>query len=290
MFNLGEPSTLFDNIARGLALEIGNVTFHQFPDGERYVKIDTDVKNRPIILFGSLDHPDEKILSLFLFAKTAKDFGASDVGLIAPYLAYLRQDIQFNPGESVTSRYFATLLSETVDWLITIDPHLHRYHNLNEIYSIPTHVLHATDTMAAWITTNIQQPILIGPDAESEQWVASIANKIGAPYVVLQKIRHGDSDVEVSIPDIHQLNSHTPVLVDDIISTGKTMLGAIKHLTAHDIRNAYCVGVHAIFAGNAYQALQNTQAVTIVTCNTIPHPSNAIDVSAMMIDALQQRD
>ena len=138
------------------------------------------------------------------------------MGLVAPYLAYLRQDRQFRAGEAVTSRTFARLVSGYTDWLVTIDPHLHRYDTLNDIYGVPSRVVHAAPAMAAWIAAHVDRPILVGPDAESAQWVTDVAGRVGAPGVVMRKERRGDRLVEVSAPDMEAYRHHTPVVVDDV--------------------------------------------------------------------------
>ena len=109
------------------------------------------------------------------------------VGLVAPYLAYMRQDRRFKPGEAVTSREVAQLLSGAFDWLVTVDPHLHRYTSLAEIYRIPTHVTHAAPLISQWIKANVPRALVIGPDSESEQWVSAVASEAGAPFTVLRE-------------------------------------------------------------------------------------------------------
>ena len=147
-------------LATRLEGDLGEMTLRRFPDGESYLRIDTPVNGREVILFCPLDRPDEKILPLFFWAATAKDLKASRVGLVAPYLAYMRQDHSFQPGEGVSSVYFGKLLSDAVDWLVTVDPHLHRYGSLGEIYSIPTIVVHAAPLISYWIRDNINSPVL----------------------------------------------------------------------------------------------------------------------------------
>lgn len=262
--------------------EKGTVEIRQFPDGETYVQILSDVKDKDVVLVCTLHKPDSKLLPLFFVAKTIKELNAKSICLIAPYLAYMRQDTVFNPGEAVTSTYFAKLISGFVDSLITIDPHLHRRSSLSEIYSIPTKVGHAANHISAWIKNNIEKPILIGPDSESEQWVSEVAKNAHAPYTVLTKIRHGDRNVEVSVPNVDKHKEYTPVLVDDIISTGRTMIETIKHLKTAGMKPPICVGVHAVFAGNAYQEIKNSGAKEIITCNTILHESNRIDISNLL--------
>ena len=140
------------------------------------------------MLVCTLDRPDDKFLPLVFAAAAARDLGAHGSALSAPYLAYMRQDRRFQPGEAVTSTYFAKLLSSQIDWLVTVDPHLHRRGSLAEIYSIPTQVMHAAPLISDWIRSEVKMPLLIGPDSESEQWVAAVARDAGAPHVVLQKI------------------------------------------------------------------------------------------------------
>jgi ribose-phosphate pyrophosphokinase len=254
-----------------------------FPDGETYVRILSDVKDKKVILVCTLHNPDSKLLPLYFMAKAAKELGAKSITLIAPYLSYMRQDTVFQPGEAVTSTYFAQIISSMADTLITIDPHLHRRSSLSEIYTIPSRVEHAANHISSWIKYTVEKPILIGPDSESEQWVAEVAKNANAPYIILTKVRHGDRDVEISVPLIEKHKDFTPVLVDDIISTGRTMIETIKHLKTAGMKPPICVGVHAVFAGNAYQEILNSGAKEIITCNTIPHESNRIDISDLLL-------
>ncbi|HAU0262973.1 TPA: ribose-phosphate pyrophosphokinase [Legionella pneumophila] len=286
LFSLFDASEISRRLKEALQVEVGDVTLHRFPDTEWYVKINSEVKNRSLIVVDSLNRPDGKILPLLFFAKTAKELGAKKIGLIAPYLPYLRQDIRFHQGEGITSRYFAELLSTSFDWLMTIDPHLHRYNSLDEVYSIPTFVLHATLNISRWITSHINTPVLIGPDMESEQWVADIAEKGHFPYVILEKMRRGDKEVVISVPTVPTLQSSTPVLVDDIISTARTMIVTVKHLQDLGVKSVTCIGVHALFAEDAYSLLSEMEGTQIITCNTVSHITNTIDVSDLIVEEL----
>ncbi len=259
-----------------------------FPDGETYVRINADVKARDIILACSLDRPDAKFLPLMFLAETAKDIQANSVGLISPYLAYMRQDARFKPGEGITSSYFARALSQHVDWLVTVDPHLHRHQSLPEIYTIPAAAVHAWPAIAAWVRDNVPLPLIVGPDSESAQWVAEVARGADAPYIVLEKHRHGDRDVEVSAPDMRSWRGRTPVLVDDIISTAQTLIETVHRLQIAGASGIIAVGIHGLFAGRAYDELSTAGVRKIVTCNTVAHPSNAIDVTALLAGAAEE--
>ena len=265
----------------------GDFTLRTFPDGESYVRIESSISDRDVALVCTLDRPDNKVLPLLFTAATARDLGAASVGLVAPYLAYMRQDRRFVDGEGVTSAYFASLLSRAFDWLVTVDPHLHRRTSLGEIYSIPSEVVHAAPRVAAWIREHVRRPLLVGPDSESTQWVSAVAGAAEAPSIVLDKVRRGDRDVSVSVPDVARWRHHTPVLIDDIVSTARTMIATIAHLRQAGLAAPVCISVHAVFAADAYDQLLSAGAARVVSCDTIPHASNAIALAAELASAVR---
>lgn len=279
---------LCERLARSLGMEIGDTETRRFPDGETYFRYLTPPAKQDIILVCSLDRPDNKFLPLLFAAATARELGARSIGLVSPYLAYMRQDRRFQEGEAVTSVQFAKLLSGAVDWLVTIDPHLHRYGALDEIYSMPSAVLHAAPLLSQWIAREVERPLLIGPDSESEQWVASVAREASAPFLVLEKTRRGDRDVEISAPEIEKWRDHTPVLVDDIVSTAHTMIETVRHLRNAGMKPPVCIAIHGVFADNAYEDLCAAGAERVVTANTIPHSSNRIDVTPLLADGVRK--
>jgi ribose-phosphate pyrophosphokinase len=272
------------SLQRELDAELVLFETRRFPDGETYLRIDSDVQGREVAILGTLREPDGKALPLFFMADTLRDLGASRVGLVAPYLAYMRQDKRFRAGEALTSTSFARLLSARFDWLVTVDPHLHRRHSLSEIYTIPTEVVHAAPLLAQWIRENVAAPVVVGPDAESEQWVSAVANAVPCPHVVLEKVRNGDRAVAVSrIPEIERWAGRTAVLVDDIISSARTMIETVSQWRAVGQSAPICLGVHAVFASGAYEALCGAGVARVVTTNSIPHHSNAIDLGRALL-------
>jgi ribose-phosphate pyrophosphokinase len=287
VFALPGNEAFADTLAGLMPAERRELTLHEFPDGEVRVRIADTVAGRTVLLVASLHRPDRVALPLYLVAATLRDLGASKILLVAPYLAYMRQDCRFHPGEGISARYFARWLSGFVDGLATVDPHLHRIHALSEVYSIPAIAVAAAPAIASWVRDHIANAVLIGPDAESEQWVAEVAQQAGCAYTILQKNRHGDRNVSVSLPDTGRWQDHTPVLVDDIISTGRTLMAAIGHLKAAGMRAPVCIGVHAVFADATTEPdLLAAGAARVVTCNTISHDSNGIDISPLLLAAV----
>lgn len=254
----------------------GQLAIHEFPDKEMVIKIKTEISEKHVIFYDSLENPNDKIVALLFAAKTARELGAKKITLFAPYLAYMRQDKQFEAGQGITSKYFAEWISSAFDELITIDPHLHRWKTLQDIYTIPTTHFHAASSIARWSVEHIQNPVFIGPDQESEQWVCEIAGLADAPYIVLKKNRLGDKTVTIDLPDIHRYQSKSPVLVDDIVSSGVTMLKTIELLGHQHPKSPICIAVHGIFSDSCYSQLKQSGAKNIITCDTIPHSSNQI--------------
>lgn len=266
-------------------VRVGRLDWRRFPDGESLVAIDEQLAGADVAIVASLHDPDTMALALRFAAETAREFGARSVGLVAPYLAYMRQDIRFHPGEAVSAPLFARFVSQSFDWLVTVDPHLHRIHALEDVYAIPARNVAAASVIADWIHREVPSPLLIGPDSESEQWVSAIARLAGAPHQVLEKQRLGDREVRVSLPDVTSAQECTPVVVDDIVSSGRTLMETLGHLRRLGLPPATCIATHAVFAGDAFAQVQAAGAARVVSTDTIAHPSNAISVAGLLAEA-----
>lgn len=279
-----------ESMAAGIAgqrgWELGQWEMRRFPDGESYVRYLSEIRGRDIAIVCTLDRPDDKSIALYLAACVARELGARQVGLVLPYLAYMRQDIQFHPGEGVTAKHYARLLSGACDWLVTVDPHLHRIAHLDQVYQVPSRVVRAAPRIAQWVGAHVPHALLVGPDGESEQWVSEVAALAGCPYTVLEKTRYGDRDVAVTVPGIDRWRDRTPVLIDDIASTARTMMAAAARMHEAHMAPPLCVAVHALFAGSAYADLLAAGVAGVISTNTVPHPSNGIDLAAPLAEAM----
>lgn len=285
LYALPGNEALARRIAALWPAETGALDLHRFPDGESLVRLDTPPGGRGVALVCTLHEPDAKVLPLLFAAGAARELGAVRVGLIAPYLGYMRQDRRFRDGEALTAAHFARLLSAQFDWIATVDPHLHRYPRLDAIYPIPAAAVAAAPLLAQWVREHVPAPLLVGPDEESGQWVAEVARGAGAPHLVLRKERRGDREVRLSAPDLSPWRGRRPVLVDDIVSTGGTLIEAAHLLQAAGLPPPVCLAVHAVFAGAAHENLQRAGLREVVTANTIPHPSNRLDVGPALAAA-----
>lgn len=232
-------------------------------------------------------NPEKSLLMTVFAAETAKDLGAKKVILAAPYLAYMRQDKRFHPGEAVSSRIMAKLLNNAVDKVITIDPHLHRYRSMKEVFKIPAKNLTANPLIADYIKKKISDAVIIGPDWESYQWAEAIAKRIGVESTVLEKTRYSSRHVTSRMTKPVDLRGKNVVIVDDIISTGHTVAEAAKKARAAGAKTITAIGVHGLLVEGALAKMKKAGVTKVVTTNCIEHKTNGIDVAELLVDELR---
>ena len=232
-------------LSQAAALAPAQVQRHRFPDGEIRLRLPDALPER-VVLLRTLDHPNEKLVELLLAARTARMLGARHLTLVAPYLAYMRQDIAFNPGEAVSQRIVGRFLADLFDAVITVDPHLHRVATLAEaVPAAQAIVLSGAPLLADLIAQRRPGALLIGPDGESAQWIAQAAARHGFDHAVCTKLRHGDHDVEIELPPV-AVAGRAVVLLDDVASTGHTVAQAARLLLAAGAATVDVAVTHAL--------------------------------------------
>jgi ribose-phosphate pyrophosphokinase len=274
-------------LAERLQMPLARLVARRLPDGERYLRVLDDVRGREVVVVAHLRDPDPQLPGLLFLAEDLRELGAASVGLVAPYLPYMRHDIRSRPGEAVTSRSFAKWISAHFDWLVTVDPHLNHVARLDGLYRLRSAVVPSAAAIALWIQGHVKRPHIVGPDEASEPWAAEVADYAGCAHSVLHKVRLADGSADVSHADPQRLRGATPVLIEDVISTAQPMAAAVRQMRAAGLAAPVCVGVHAVFADGAEAALQRAGAARVVTCNTLPHDSNAIDVTGALAEAVR---
>jgi ribose-phosphate pyrophosphokinase len=276
-----------EGLSRALGAELAELEIHRFPDGETRVRLGSDCAGRSVIFVGGGRNPNREALPFYFAAHAARAMGATSIGLVAPYLAYMRQDTQFHHGEAVSAVAYARFLSSSLDWIATVDPHLHRIRSLDEIFTIPALCVSSMPAVAHWIDRHVIAPVIVGPDVESRQWAESVAQALGVPWTVLAKNRAGDRDVSVSLPDPAILRGRSPVIVDDIASSGHTLAAAARALRDLGSSPVTCIVVHALLNDSDQAALHASGVERLVSTNTAAHGTNAIDVIPLLADRVR---
>lgn len=272
-------------IAHAGNLNLAKIECHHFPDGEIKLRL-PDALPEQVVILRTLNAPNEKLIELLLAAQTARNLGARHLTLVAPYLAYMRQDIAFHPGEAISQRIVGRFLADIFNAVITVDPHLHRVATLQEAVPVANAVvLSGAPLLADLIAARRQNPLLVGPDEESAQWVALAASRHGFEHAVCRKVRHGDRAVEVALPDV-TVAGRQVVLLDDVASTGHTVAQAARLLLAAGAASVDVAVTHALFAGDALQVILNAGVGEVWSTDCIKHPSNSVSMAAPIAEAL----
>ncbi len=283
-----------EHLARAVAkitrFSVTETETRRFPDGELYVRVMGDASREDVAVFQSLGmRPDRLLMEYCLIADAVKGMGCKTVTAVIPYLAYARQDARFRSGEPLSIKLVARSLEGAgTDRLISVDAHLHRLRALKEVFTIPTLNLSAMPLLAEYYKTEfgVRNVIVVGPDSESEQWASTVAGTLSTEYSILNKERLGDRDVEIS--GSPSVRGKTVVLVDDIISTGKTLVGAIRKLRSKGAKRIDVLTTHALLVEGALSLLRKAGMSHLVSTDTIPRSTSRVSVAPMIADALRE--
>ena len=273
-------------LANRLDTPLAEVSLHHFPDSESFIRLPPLLPEH-VIVCRSLNQPNDKLIELLLCAKTARELGAKRLTLVAPYLCYMRQDFANQPGVAVSQRIIGKMLAGLFDDVITVDPHLHRISSLDQAIPIKNAIsLTAADEIGRFLKQKLEYALLLGPDSESEQWVANIANKIGFDYCIAHKERRGDKLIEMTLPD-NKFANKPVVIVDDMASTGRTLAKAAWLLQAAGAVDIHAVVTHALFCQDAEAHALQAGITTIWSTDSIDHPTSCITLDALLANAIK---
>jgi len=265
------------SIARKAKCDYAELIADRFPDTELKIRLPVDVKRKNVYFVQSF-YPSEKdindkLVEVLFAAYTAKELGARRVILIAPYLAYLREDKRFERGEAISAKILRKLF-RVFNRVYVVEPHLHRFRNFSQFFPNAIHIS-LREEVAEYIKKNVKRDfILVGPDSESEQWVEPVAHKLKARYIILSKKRFSARKVKVSGK---QIKNEKAVIIDDIISTGQTLIEASKLIKAKEV---WFIGMHGLFSENALSKLRRKGK--IVVSNSIPSSASKLDCSNIL--------
>jgi ribose-phosphate pyrophosphokinase len=276
-------------LAARLRLPLHEIALHRFPDGE--LRVTVGAPAAATMVHASLDQPNDKLLALLFAAEALRRGGARRLVLVAPYLCYMRQDAAFHPGEAISQKAVGRLLAGAFDRVVTVDAHLHRTKNIREVFpGIEADNLSAMPAIADALRADGFDPgtVIVGPDEESRAWVNDLAGRLGARHAVARKTRRGDRSVDMSFADAGLFAGRPALLVDDIVSSGGTLTSCAEALHAAGASTVDAVITHALFAPELVQALFAAGIRSVRSTDSVPHPTNAFALDAVLADALRK--
>lgn len=269
-------------------LKVLDSSRRRFPDGEQYVRIEGDVNGEDVAVFQTLGlDPDSYFIEYALMVDALRGAGCKSVTAVMPYIAYARQDHRFREGEPLSAKAFARLIEMAgSDRIITVDMHLHRFSRISEVFDIPAENVSAMPLIAEHYAKAHRSPkaIVVGPDMESAQWAKQVAKVLGSKFYVLEKERLGDREVKVS--DAVFEKGSRALLVDDMISTGKTLIDVISKLKAQGFASIDAAVTHSLLVEGAYEKLKKAGMSDLISTDTVPGQYSVVSVAPALAKAL----
>jgi len=233
----------------------------------------------------------DKLVAVLFAAEALRREGAERLVLVAPYLCYMRQDAAFQKGEAISQKVIGRLIAATVDRVITVDAHLHRTHSIGRVFpGIEADDLSAMPAIADAVRAAGLEPdtVVVGPDAESQAWVSALAGRLGTEWAVAQKTRRGDRSVDIALADPKLVAGRPVLLIDDIVSSGGTLIVCTKALAAASATTIDVIITHALFAPELTREFMQAGIRSIRSTNSVPHPTNAIALDEILVAALRK--
>lgn len=274
-------------LAEVLGAACAPISVHRFPDGESLVRVDDTAATA--LVYRSLDNPNAKLIEVLLAASALRDRGARKVMLVAPYLGYMRQDIAFRPGEAVSQRVIGRLIAAAFDGVLTVDPHLHRVRTLGEVIpGIPAIAVSAAPLLAEAIDRT-HRPLLVGPDNESGQWVGEVARHAGLDFIVGAKLRRGDRDVAVTFADSAKVAGRQVVLIDDLVSSGHTLIEAARALLVAGAGRVDAIAVHNLASQEDLALIRAAGLASLRATDSVAGSTSEICVAPLLAEAINQQ-
>lgn len=275
---------LAEEVAGKIGCDLGVATIKSFPDGEKYVKIETPVEGEDVIVVQSTQRPqDENLMELFFMLDALKDQWA-DVTAVVPYYGYGRQDRAFAAGEAVAARTIAKHIEVGARKFVTINPH--KDHIL-DYFDIPAVAVDASSLIGEYFNEwELNQPVVVAPDAGSRDMAQRVAGSLGCECANCEKKRLGPGKVVTSAENI-TLDGNDVLIVDDIIDSGGTIVESAKALRSRGAGNIYVACIHPVFTGNASEKIHKI-ADELVATNTIQTEYSKISVAGLIADAVKK--
>jgi ribose-phosphate pyrophosphokinase len=258
-----------------------------FPDGEKYLRIPKRLEG-DVLLVHSLHQPqDERFVQLLLAVDAAKGAGASRVIVVVPYFAYARQDKRFLEGEPVSvGALLKAVEAAGADALAVVD--IHKPSSLDEWLRIPHFNVLPVGELAGYFRGKLRDPVVLAPDKGALHRAQLAAQVLGAEYDYLEKSRDRVTGEVKIAPKSVDVDGRDVLFIDDIISTGGTLVAAAKEVLALGAKRVYAACTHALLVSGALDKLYAAGVEEVVATDTVPSPVSRVSVAEPIAEVVRK--
>lgn len=292
IFSGSSNQELTAQICERLGVEPGKVNISRFKSGEIYVHYEESVRNSDVFIVQSLAHPiNELFVELLVMIDAAKRASAKTVNIIMPYYGYARQERKSAPREPISAKMLADVLTTTgASRVVTIDLHAPA---IQGFFNIPVDHLTALDIMTDYLRAqNIKNPVIVSPDAGRATTAEKLADGLDSPFAIMIKKRPAHNQ-SVITHVIGEVQGCTPIIIEDLIDTGTTIVNVVEGLKERGAEDPYVCATHGLFSADAIDKLKHPNIREVVITDSIAQPvqlpSNftVLSVAPMLAQATQ---
>lgn len=279
---------LAKRISEKLGISLANSIISRFSDGEIRVKILENVRGKDVFIIQSTCPPvNDNLMELLIIIDAVKRASASSVTAVIPYFGYAKQEKKISGREPITAKLVANLITVAgANRVVTIDLHAPA---IQGFFDIPVDNLYAYSTLvnAFMKEVDVKQDnfTVVAPDAGSVVRARMYSEKIGLPIAVMFKRRPDVEEVE-SMEVVGEIKYKNVIIVDDMISTAKTLVRAAEKLKAMGANKIYCLAVHPIFSSNAVELIDQSPVDKVFITDTIPLKKSSPKIIVTSVDSL----
>ena len=275
------------DLAKELSALLGcpfiQATTTRFPDTECYTRIDSEGLNDDVVIVQNT-YPDSNMIEMFLLQDAVKKMGARTITLVIPYFGYARQDRVFKSGEPESAKVMAKHLGLVCDRVVTVDIHKE---SVLDHFDCPHLDLKAATSIAEQFK-NKGIDLVLSPDVGAKIRAQMVGERLGVPFDHLEKVRLSGSDVRIS-PAKMDCKGKNILIVDDMISTGGTIVAAKQALKEAGAKSVSVACTHGVFVNNALERLTGNSLDAVLCCNTLENEVSHISVAGIIADALRKK-
>lgn len=254
----------------------------RFPDGENYTRIDEESLEDDVVIVQNT-YPDCNIIEMFLLQDAVSRLGAKSITLVIPYFGYARQDRVFKNGEPESAKIMAQHLDMKCDRVITIDIHKEA---VLDYFTCPHTDIKAAQAIADYFSTKGIDMVL-SPDIGAAGRAKDVGTRMGVPYDHLEKTRLSGTEVRIA-PATMDVKGKNVLIVDDMISTGGTIIAASAALREAGATSVSVACTHGVFVNNALERLTGSSLDAVLCCNTLETAASDISVASLFADELRK--